>query len=89
MEHIVRSLKVFWRSERLVRQNDLRLATQKILFLALAGLVAVFGLVMLSISVFFALVPHFGRGHSCIDRRWSRYHHCSDIGTLCTSYQTG
>lgn len=61
MEHIVRSLKVFWRSERLIRQNDLRLATQKILFLALAGLVALFGLVMLSISVFFALVPHFGQ----------------------------
>jgi hypothetical protein len=61
MKHIVQSLKVFWRSERLIRQNDLRLATQKILFLALAGLVAVFGLVMLSISVFFALVPHLGQ----------------------------
>lgn len=61
MKHMVQSLKVFWRSERLIRQNDLRLATQKILFLALAGLVVVFGLVMLSISVFFALVPHFGQ----------------------------
>ncbi len=61
MKHIAQSLKVFWRSERLIRQNDLRLATQKILFLALAGLVVVFGLVMLSLSVFFALVPHLGQ----------------------------
>lgn len=61
MEHLVRSLKVFWRSERLLRQNELRLITQKIQCNALAGLVALFGLVMLSLSVFFALVPYMGQ----------------------------
>jgi hypothetical protein len=66
MKHIVQSLKVFWRSERLIRQNDLRLATQKILFLALAGLVAVFGLVILSVSVFFALVPYLGQAKAAL-----------------------
>ena len=60
MEHFIRSLKVFWRSERLLGQNELRLLTQKIQCNALAGLVALFGLVMLSLSVFFALVPHMG-----------------------------
>lgn len=60
MEHFMRSLKVFWRSERLLRQNELRLLTQKIQCNALAGLVALFGMGMLSLSVFFALVPYMG-----------------------------
>ena len=61
MEHFVRSLKVFWRSERLLKENELRLATQKIALNALTGLVALFGFVMLSLSVFFALVPYMGQ----------------------------
>jgi len=61
MEHLVRSLKVAWRSERLLRQNEFRLGVQKIQFNALAGLVAIFGLVMLSLAVFFALVPYWGQ----------------------------
>lgn len=60
MEHFIRSLKVFWRSEKLLKQNEMRLVAQKIQCNALAGLVALFGLVMLSLSVFFALVPHMG-----------------------------
>lgn len=60
MEHFMRSLKVFWRSERLLGQNEIRLLTQKIQCNALAALVALFGLVMLSLSVFFALVPYMG-----------------------------
>jgi len=61
MEHFIRSLKVFWRSEKLLRQNEMRLVAQKIQCNALAGLVALFGLVMLSLSVFFWLVPHMGQ----------------------------
>lgn len=60
MEHLVRSLKVAWKSEHLLRQNEFRLKMQKLQFVALAGLVAVFGLVMLSLAAFFALVPHWG-----------------------------
>ena len=66
MEHLVRSLKLAWRSERMLRQNELRLAMQKIQFNALAGLVALFGLVMLSLAVFFALVPHWGQALSAL-----------------------
>lgn len=60
MERITHSVKVLWRSERLLVSNDLRLGAQKIQFNALAGLVAVFGLVMLGIAFFFALVPTMG-----------------------------
>lgn len=61
MERFTHSLKVLWRSERLLKENDLRLATQKIQFNALAGLVALFGLVMLTLAAFFALAPHWGQ----------------------------
>jgi len=61
MEHLVRSLKLAWRSERLIRENEFHLVAQKLQFNALAGLVAVFGLVMISLAVFFALVPYWGQ----------------------------
>jgi len=60
MERFVRSLRIFWRSERLLAEQDFRLGAQRIQFNALAALVAVFGLVMLSIAVFHALVPFWG-----------------------------
>lgn len=66
MEHLVRSLKLAWRSERILRQNEYRLVMQKIQFNALAGLVALFGLVMLSLAVFFALVPYWGQALSAL-----------------------
>lgn len=61
MEHLVRSLKTAWRSERLLKKNEFQLTTQKAVLFALAGLVAIFGLVMLSVAGFFALVPYLGQ----------------------------
>ncbi|MFT5702529.1 MAG: hypothetical protein ACI8ZB_005451 [Desulforhopalus sp.] len=66
MDHFMRSLKIFWRSERLLRENELRLITQKTMCHALAGLVAIFGLVMLSLAVFFALAPHMGQAFAAL-----------------------
>lgn len=60
MERLVQSLKVFWRAERLLKVNELRLTIQKVEFTAAAALVAIFGLVMLNLAVFFALAPHMG-----------------------------
>lgn len=60
MERIVHSLKVLWRTEQLLTRNEFRLLTQKLQFNALAGLVTVFGLVMLSLAAFFVLVPYSG-----------------------------
>ena len=61
MEYFARSFKVFWRSERLLKQNEIRLTMQRIQCNALAAFVAVFGLVMLTLAVFFALVPYLGQ----------------------------
>lgn len=61
MEHLARSLKMVWRSERLLRENEFRLTLQKFQLSALAGLVGIFGLVMISLALFFALVPHMGQ----------------------------
>ena len=61
MERLVHGLKMLWRSERLIRQKELRLMTVKVQFNALAGLVAIFGLVMLSLAAFFALAPYGGQ----------------------------
>ncbi len=60
MERFTHSLKVLWRSERLLLGNELRLGSQKIQVNAMAGLVAVFGLVMLGVAFFFALAPYTG-----------------------------
>jgi hypothetical protein len=61
MEHLARSLKVAWRSERLLLENEFRLTLQKVQLSALAGLVGILGLVMVNLAVFFALVPHMGQ----------------------------
>jgi len=60
MEHFARSLNIAWRSERLLINHELRLALQKTQLNALAGLVGVLGLVMISLAMFFALAPHLG-----------------------------
>ena len=50
MEHLMRSLAVLWRSERLLAEYQLKQSSQKIQLNALAGLVGLFGLVMLSLA---------------------------------------
>jgi hypothetical protein len=60
MEHLIRSLNVFWRSERMLAEYQLKQSTHRIQLNALAALVVVFGLVMLSIAAFFAIVPYWG-----------------------------
>ena len=56
MEHLIRSLRVLWRSERILAEYQFKQGTQRIQLNALAGLVAVFGLVMLSIAAFTAIL---------------------------------
>jgi hypothetical protein len=60
MEHIVRSLKTVWRTERILGKNEFRLMVKKLQLNLLAGVVALFGLVMLSLALFFMLVPYWG-----------------------------
>ena len=61
MERFIHSLKVFWRAERLLKTNELRLNIQKVQLSAAAALVGLFGLVMLTMAIFFALVPYWGQ----------------------------
>jgi hypothetical protein len=61
MEHLARSLKIAWRSERLLIENEFRLTLQKMQLGALAGLVGILGLVMINVAAFYALVPHVGQ----------------------------
>jgi hypothetical protein len=61
MERFTHSLKILWRTERLITERQLQLGTQRIQFNALAALAAFFGLTMVSIGAFFALVPSLGQ----------------------------
>ena len=66
MERIAHSLKLFWRSERLIRRNELRLNIKKVQLTAIAAFVAIFGLVMLSLAAFFVLEPLWGKAMSAL-----------------------
>jgi hypothetical protein len=66
MEHIVRSLKTVWRTERILGKNEFRLMVKKLQLNLLAGVVALFGLVMLSLALFFTLLPHWGQALSAL-----------------------
>jgi hypothetical protein len=61
MERFTHSMKILWRTERLLTERQLQLASQRLQFNALAGLIALFGLGMMSIAAYFALVPTLGQ----------------------------
>jgi hypothetical protein len=60
MERFIQSFRILWRSERLLTEQQLRLGAQRVQFNALAALVGLSGLVMLTIAAFYALVPYWG-----------------------------
>ena len=61
MERFTHSLKILWRTERLLTERQLQLASQRMQFNALAALAALFGLGMVSIGAYFALAPSLGQ----------------------------
>jgi hypothetical protein len=66
MERFVHSLKVFWRAERLLKTNELRLNIKKIQLTLVASLVGVFGLLMLTLALYFTLVPVWGQAGAAL-----------------------
>jgi hypothetical protein len=60
MERFLHSFKILWRSERLLAEHQFRLRALRVQFNALAALVGISGLVMLSVAAFYALVPYWG-----------------------------
>ena len=66
MERFIHSLKVFWRAERLLKTNELQLNIKKVQLSAGAALVGLFGLVMLTMAIFFTLVPYWGQAGAAL-----------------------
>lgn len=66
MERFVRSLRILWKSERLLAEQQLKLATARLQLNGLAGLIAVFGLAMLNAAAFFALTPVWGQAWAAL-----------------------
>lgn len=60
MERFTNNLRILWGAERLLAQHEIRTGTRRLGVQSLAGLVAVFGLAMLGIAVFFAIAPYWG-----------------------------
>ncbi|MDH3924972.1 MAG: phage holin family protein [Xanthomonadales bacterium] len=66
MERFAHSFKVFWRAERLLKRNELRLTVTKVQLTAIASLVGLFGLLMLTLAAFFALTPIWGQAGAAL-----------------------
>jgi len=61
MQRITHSFKQLWKSERILRKQEIRVGVVKVLMISFASLVLLFGLIMLELAGFFALAPHIGR----------------------------
>ena len=56
----IRSLKLLWRSERMLAEQQLKIATGRLVLVAVSALVGLFGLGTLDFAAFFAIEPHWG-----------------------------
>jgi len=66
MEAFVRNLKILWRTESMIAENRVDMMVRQTSLLALAGLIAVFGLAMLDIAAFFALRDVWGDAQAAL-----------------------
>ncbi len=63
---MIRSLKILLKSERVLIARELKLAFDRFQLVALAGLIAVFGLALLDVAAVFALQPYWGSSLSAL-----------------------
>lgn len=56
IEHIIKNLRVLWRADRVIAEIQLRRLLEGIVARAFAALFAAFGLLMLELAAYFALV---------------------------------
>ena len=66
MNRISRNLSLLWRTESLIVQRRATAVRKQMGLLAVAGLVAIFGLAMLGIAAFFALKPFVGEASAAL-----------------------
>jgi hypothetical protein len=60
LHRVFRHLRILWRVEATIAEARLHLTVRRSVLYALAGLIAVFGLGMLNVAVFFAFAAHWG-----------------------------
>jgi hypothetical protein len=61
IENMIRNFRALWRAESIIADLHFHRLLSRLLLKALAGLIAVFGLLMLNVSAFFAIEQYFGR----------------------------
>jgi hypothetical protein len=61
IENMIRNFRALWRAESIITDLHFRELLSRLMLKAFAGLIAVFGLLMLNISAFFAIEQYFGR----------------------------
>lgn len=66
MEILVRNLKIIWRTEAMIAEHRKRLLMRQMGYVALAGMVALFGVFMLDCAAFFAMRPTIGDASSAL-----------------------
>jgi hypothetical protein len=60
LHRLFRHLRILWRVEATIAEARLHLTVRRSVLYAVAGLIAVFGLGMLNVAVFFAFASHWG-----------------------------
>lgn len=60
LHRVFRHLRILWRVEATIAEARLHLTLRRAVLYAFAGLIAVFGLGMLNVAVFFAFASHWG-----------------------------
>ncbi len=63
-ENMFKNLRALWRAESIIADLHFRQLLSGMMLKAFAGLVAVFGLLMLNVSAFFAIEPYLGQAWS-------------------------
>ena len=61
IENMIRNFRALWRAESIIADLHFRQLLSRLMLKAFAGLIAVFGLLMLNVSAFFAIEQYFGR----------------------------
>ena len=61
IENMIRNFRALWRAESIIADLHFRELLSRLMLKAFAGLIAVFGLLMLNISAFFEIEQYFGR----------------------------
>lgn len=66
MSNITRNLRLLWRSEQILAEAKINLASKKLVLAVIAGISGLFACGMFNLALFFALVPEFGQAWAAL-----------------------